>query len=147
MNRKKSPATVRALVAAVAGGQTLRRAATAAGVHVATVCRWQAAAPALAARLRTAACVARRADLADRARRRPRVPWHPSCPACAAPVDVRRAHGCHAFWRCCRWPRCQWASWRPRHRLDCPACGGPRYWSHSRLSVSCSRCQTRISTH
>jgi hypothetical protein len=44
------------------------------------------------------------------------------------------------FWRCSRWPACGWARWRPRHPEDCPACGGPRYWSHSRKSVACAAC-------
>ena len=144
MNRKKSPAKVRALVAAVADGLTLRRAAALAGVHVATVCRWQAADPALYHTLVAAAREARRVKYTARPARRPRVPWHQDCPRCGGPAEVRRASGCLTFWRCGRWP-CPWASWRPRYPADCLFCGGPRFWSHTRLTVSCSRCQMRIS--
>jgi hypothetical protein len=55
---------------------------------------------------------------------------------------VKRARGFIPFWGCRRRPWCRWASWRPRHPADCPTCHGPRYWSHSRLSVACSRCGT-----
>src|SRR5262249_42349401 len=34
--------------------------------------------------------------------------------------------------------------WRPRHPRDCPDCGRPRYWSHSRLSVGCPGCRRRV---
>jgi hypothetical protein len=145
---KKTPAAVRTLVASVRDGMTLTGAAAVAGVHISTVCRWQADDPALRRALREAHLAYRIAWFAAQPRYRPRVPWHPDCPACGAGVAVRRAFGiCYAFWRCSQWPWCRWASWRPRHPADCPACGGPRYWSHSRKTVSCSRCQTRITTH
>ena len=149
MNRtKKTPAAGRRLVALVRGGATLTRAAKAIGVHISTVCRWQADDPRLRHRLREADRAFRVAKYSALPHRRPRVPWHPLCPHCWAGVEVRRSwsHG-PAFWRCERWPRCGWASWRPRYLYDCPACGGPRYWSHSRKSAGCPRCQTRITTH
>ena len=149
MNRtKKTPETVHKLVALVGSGMTLSRAAAAVGVHVATVCRWQAADPRLRGKLREADRAFRVACYAARLRRRPRVPWHPFCPACGSRAEVRRAWtDCFAFWRCSRWPWCDWASWRPRYLFDCPACRGPRYWSFSRKTVGCPRCQTRITTH
>lgn len=145
MNRtKKTPEAVRVLVGAVAGGLTLARAAALAGVHVATVCRWQAGDHKLQRSLRAASLSAAIDRYSARPRCRPRVPWHPHCPRCRAAAEVRRAAGCLTFWRCSRWPGCGWASWRPRHPHDCPGCGGPRFWSHSRLSASCPACRVRI---
>jgi len=125
-------------------GWTLREAAAAIDIHVATVCRWQARCPALAEALATARDVARRRKYATKPRPgpRPRVPVHPKCPACGNAVEVRKALY-WPFWRCSRWPHCRWASWLPRHPEDCPRCDGPRSWSSSRKSVSCRRCGTR----
>jgi hypothetical protein len=143
---------VERLLCAREEGATLRQAAAAAGVHVATVCRWARCCPLLDRSLAFAARVARRRRFASMPRRRPSVPWHPACPCCGAAVVVRtciedwarkRCRGGYwplQFWRCGRWPDCPWANWRPRYPEDCPACGGPRYWSHSRKSVSCPRC-------
>jgi hypothetical protein len=138
---KRSAKAIRTLLTARASGATLRGAAAAAGVHVATVCRWQARDPALAAALRAAVRVGWRVRHPPRLR--PVVPYHPLCPACGAVAVVQKARGFIRFWGCARWPCCRWASWRPRHPADCPACGAPRYWSHSRLSVACGRCRTR----
>jgi len=145
-------AAVERLLAAREAGATLAQAAAAAGVHVATVCRWQARDPELHTALAAAERSARRRRYASRPRRRPRVPCHPSCPECGAGVEVRGTCGFWPrFWRCRRWPACRWATWRPRHPQDCPQCGGPRYWSHSRLSVACPACglrwPVRISPH
>lgn len=132
-----------AIVAARCQGATLRQAAKAAGVHVSTLCRWQKRCPALKAAL----------DQIDRqasrgapkvAAERPAVSWRRDCPKCKARVVVRKV-GRVPFWRCGCWPRCDWASWRPRAPRDCPRCLGPRYWSHSRKSVSCDCCQLRTS--
>jgi hypothetical protein len=137
------------LLEAREGGATLRQAAAAAGVHVATVCRWQLRCPPLARALEFAAYFARRLRWARKPRYRPRVSWHRGCPLCGAAAEVRNAWGWPgpAFWRCGRWPGCPWASWRPRFPEDCPGCGGPRYWSHSRKSVSCPRCRVRTTLH
>jgi hypothetical protein len=139
-------AAVERLLDAREGGATLSQAAAAAGVHVATVCRWQAGHPPLRQALADAGRYARRLRYASRPRRRPRVPCHPWCPACGAAAAVRNAFGWPgpAFWRCSRWPFCPWASWRPRHPQDCPECGSPRYWSHSRKSVACPGCGRRV---
>ena len=83
---------VRRLLEARAAGQTLRQAAAAAGVHVATVCRWQARDPAL----RLALAEARREgqDLLQLPREpRPHVRWRRDCPLCRAKVVVRTAPG------------------------------------------------------
>jgi ssDNA-binding Zn-finger/Zn-ribbon topoisomerase 1 len=77
--------------------------------------------------------------------RRPRVPIHPNCPACGSLVAVRRVdYTLWPFWRCFTWPKCRWTSWRPRHPRDCPACGGPRFWSYSRKSIGCPSCGRRF---
>jgi len=138
------------------GGATLREAAGAAGVHVATLCRWQLRFPGIREALLTAVetgalirvqewLATWRPTLPVRKRRRPRVRWHHECPWCGNGVVVKSVvlWVPVAFWRCERWPRCEWASWLPRHPEDCPLCGGPRFWSHSRRSVSCSRCRAR----
>jgi hypothetical protein len=136
------PTAVEVLLSARAGGATLREAATAAGVHVATACRWQSRNPQLRQLL---------ADLARKHRaqsdpREPRahVPWRRDCPLCKARVVVRTAAGGVRFWRCGRWPLCDWASWRPRAPRNCKRCGSPCYWSHSRKSIGCSKCGMRI---
>jgi hypothetical protein len=122
-------------------GLKLRSAASIAGIHVSTVCRWQARDPALRARIKEARREGRE-RVHPRPERRPSVPWRRDCPACRAKVVVRTARG-RRFWRCGRWPLCPWASWRPRAPRDCRNCGAPRYWSHSRQSVSCSGCGVR----
>jgi hypothetical protein len=128
-------------------GETLRQAA-AAGVHVATLCRWRQKCPALDLQLRLAQEAGWRARYKPPPRRRPRVRVHPLCPLCGAGVQVRNAFGWpgYAFWRCSGWPsgRCRWASWRPRHPEDCPSCGRHRLWTFSRKSVSCTGCGTRV---
>jgi hypothetical protein len=140
---RKKEAARRALLEARAEGATLRQAAAAAGIHVATVCRWQTHDPAFHKRMREATAEARQAWLPDTGRPRPRVRWRKDCPLCRARVVVRTAPGKLTFWRCGRWPRCGWASWRPRAPRDCPRCGSPRYWSHSRKSVGCPGCGLR----
>ena len=118
----------------------------AAGVHVATVCRWAAADPRFRAALSRAALAGYR--LLHPARgRRPPVRVHPDCPDCGAPAVVRTAASGLRFWRCGTWPACRWASWRPRHPADCPDCDGPRFWSYSRRSVVCPRCRVRTTRH
>jgi hypothetical protein len=119
-------------------GVTLRRSAALAGVHVATVCRWQRRDPRLRRQLAEAAAESR-ARLHPPGEEKERVRWHRDCPLCGAGVVVRTAKGQARFWRCRRWPHCSWASWRPRSPRNCRLCGAPCYWSHSRKSVSCSR--------
>lgn len=126
-------------------GHTLRECAAVAGIHVATLCRWQAGDPAFRERMREA----RRQALDGReparppVEYRPQVPWRRDCPLCKARVAVRTAAGKARFWRCGRWPLCPWASWRPRAPRNCARCGAPRYWSHSRCSIECSGCRRR----
>jgi hypothetical protein len=128
-------------------GKTLRQAAAAVGVHVSTICRWQARCEALREALVTAHYAFRRQRLEAMPKpRRPRVPVHPLCPCCGNGVVVRtfRLWCGIRFWCCSRGPRyCGWRSWLPRHPADCGACGGARFWSHSRKSVSCRRCKRR----
>ena len=138
-------AVIERLLAARRAGATLCQAAAAAGVHVATVCRWQARDHTLRKALYDAnqqGC--RQLTLLPRPRPPSSVPCHPLCPACGAVIVVRRAFGFLRFWGCSRWPLCPWASWRPRHPQDCPACGHPRYWSQSRLSIGCPGCGRRV---
>jgi hypothetical protein len=105
-------------------GATLREAAIAAGVHVATVCRWQKRDPGLREELKRAAKLARfRAAPPDQPR--PHVRWHRDCPLCKARVVVRTAKPELRFWRCGRWPDCPWASWRPRRRATAACAGRP----------------------
>ncbi len=146
------PEAVDAFLEAMAEGASVKAAAGAAGVHRGTVYRWMLASPMLARALEEVVEEHRRAHrLAFLATpswlsQRPRVPVHPECPECFSDVEVRRADDPRvgfAFWRCSRWPRCGWASWRPRHPGNCPECGEPRFYSHSRLSVSCEECGSR----
>src|SRR4051812_5936326 len=62
-------------------GRTLRQAAAAAGVHVATVCRWQARDPELRQALTDAASQSARRPAEGP---RPRVSWRRDCPLCKA---------------------------------------------------------------
>jgi hypothetical protein len=121
------------------GGATFRQAAAAVGVHPSTLARWQRLDPLLQRLVR---CLGDSARAWRRLRRpqRPAVPWHRGCPACGGAAEVRTALFGARFWRCSRWPACGWASWRPRHPEDCPACGGPRYWSPSRKRIDCPGC-------
>jgi hypothetical protein len=122
-------------------GASLRNAAEAGGVHVATLCRWQQKVPELRAALAEAAGEGRKRHLRVEYLR-PSVRWRKDCPLCRARVVVRKK-GSVPFWRCGRYPLCQWASWRPRAPRDCPRCRCPRYWSHSRMSVVCEGCGLR----
>jgi hypothetical protein len=135
-----------ALLEARRNGATLRQAAASVGVHVATVCRWQARDPELRLSLLNAEREARRFHYSLSRGARPRVQWRRDCPLCQARVVVRTAPGKLTFWRCGHWPRCAWASWRPRAPRDCPHCGSPRYWSHSRKSIGCGGCGMQIYT-
>jgi hypothetical protein len=133
-----------ALLSARESGATLRQAAAAAGVHVATVCRWQARCPELHHQLHEVATEARREKYWRRDWRRPRVPWRDECPKCSASLQVRSAYGLLRFWRCSRWPYCPFASWRPRAPWDCSECGAACLWSHSRRSIGCTECGARV---
>lgn len=137
-------AVIDAVLRARRSGLKLRWAAAVAGVHVATVCRWQARDPELRAALAKAAREARASRLAQE---RPQVPWRRDCPECKAKVVVRTAAKGARFWRCGRWPLCGWASWRPRAPRNCKRCKAPCYWSHSRKSTSCGACGLRTQRH
>jgi len=145
--RERWPA-IDAILEALENGLSLRKSAKMAGVHVATVCRWQAQSAEVEDALQFAAECGRLARWRARLsqpRRKPPVAWHPNCPACGAAVQVRRSDGdMFAFWRCERWPDCSWASWRPRAVDDCPKCGEARYWSCSRKSIGCPGCGRRV---
>jgi hypothetical protein len=142
---------VRAALDARAEGATLRAAAKAAGVHVATLCRWQARSAVLKQCFAVAESIAFRRKWDGRPHGRPSVPWRRDCPRCGAAVEVCTAGGSAGFrfWRCSLWPACGFASWRPRAPGDCPGCGGPWYWSHSRESIGCPGfgCRVRIPGH
>jgi hypothetical protein len=139
---------VEAALDAREAGATLRTAAKAAGVHVATLCRWMARDDMLALAFRDAADWAARCKYRQLPLRRPSVPWRTDCPRCGARVVVRTADppAGFRFWRCSRWPACSFASWRPRAPGDCPGCGGPWFWSHSRQSMGCPACGRRLRT-
>lgn len=132
----------RVAVSAVRRGLGLGDAALAADVHVATLRRWKVADEWFHDQLRRAAEEAA-VHLLRGFDDRPLVPWRNRCPECLAKVVVRTAKGGARFWRCGRWPHCSWASWRPRHPRNCRACGGPRFWSHSRKSIACDHCGMR----
>jgi hypothetical protein len=126
-------------------GRSMRRAAREAEVHRSTLARWRRADSGLDQQFRDAL----RHGRTLRRIRRDRLTFnfstltHPDCPVCGAAVEVRSAARGIRFWRCQRWPTCPWSSWRPRHPDDCPDCGGPRLWSHSRKSAACTRCGAR----
>jgi hypothetical protein len=118
-------------------------------VNVGTVCRWQRDSPELAAALEAAEREAQQRRPAPRPMCRVdplSVPCHPRCPRCevARAVLARTESGKLYFWQCGTWPDCPWRSWRPRHPQDCPMCERPRFWSHSRRSVHCPHCKTRV---
>src|SRR5690348_6466989 len=77
------------------GGATLRGAAAAAGVHVATLCRWGLREPWIRDALADCLDYAKRKRYLDwlrqGRRQRPRVPWRKDCPACGSRVVVRTA--------------------------------------------------------
>jgi hypothetical protein len=136
-----TPEVLDRLVRARKAGLTLRECAAEVGIHVATLCRWQARDPELRQALADAAREARLQR--DPREPRPQVRWRRACPVCRAKVVVRTARGGRRFWRCGRWPLCEWASWRPRAPRDCKRCGAPCYWSHSRMSIACGDCGRR----
>src|SRR5579871_4276475 len=105
----------RKLVAFRRAGLKLSEAAAGVAVHVATVCRWQAADPAFRDAMRGAEQAAAIERFRNQPVGRPWVRWRNECPVCRAKLVVRTAVGRIPFWRCGRWPRCGWASWRPRH--------------------------------
>ena len=140
-----TPGKRAALVRAVSHGATLREAAAAAGVHVATVCRWQARDTTLGRDIRAAAFQGwqMRAVMRDY---KPSVPVRPDCPQCGSVVEVATANapGGFRFWRCAGWPGCTWASWRPPAPGRCSGCyHGVLYWSHSRKTIGCAGCGRR----
>jgi ferredoxin len=110
--RSDRAAVITKLLAARRDGATLREAATAAGVNVATVCRWQLRCPELAAALEAAHSAACSAAAQHRAAPPPRidkfsVPCHPQCPKCGAPAQIARtASGRLYFWKCTREQTC-----------------------------------------
>jgi hypothetical protein len=139
-----SPEQIVQVVSARTEGLTLRESAARAGVHIATVCRWQARDQDLRKRLLAAARVGWRVRHLGSWGPRPRVRWRRDCPKCNGPVGVRTAPGHLKFWYCTRL-HCGWASWRPRAMHDCPRCHQAMLWSHSRKSVGCSGCGFRLS--
>jgi len=156
--RDRWPVLLRVLEA-LENGQSLRRAAAAAGIAVSTLCRWQdrsrSVAGALAFATRVGTLAKRRQELAASAahglrlgyfQRRPMVKRRDDCPSCGAPLEMRPARRRFApvFWRCSRYPDCRFASWRPRAPHDCPVCQSPRFWACSRKSISCPRCGLRV---
>jgi hypothetical protein len=151
LNSPSTPPDVLArLVEARAAGKTLRQCAALVGVHVATVCRWQARDPELRELLHAAAREWWRRHHA--ARPAPAgagalllaVQVHPRCPWCSCAAEVAHtASGRLVYWQCVRWPSCRWRSWRPRYPLDCPACQAWRFYAHDRRSVGCPGCGRR----
>jgi hypothetical protein len=137
---------IRTLIQLRRQGTPLRSAAAIAGVHVATICRWQKRDPSLRWALREASAEGRhRSARPDEPR--PDVRWRRDCPLCRAKVVVRSVRGKARFWRCGRWLLCSWASWRPRAPRNCKRCGGARYYSHSRKSYVCGSCGVRTRRH
>lgn len=146
--REIDPDKIERALVAREGGATLRESAAAAGVHVATLCRWVHRHPWLGQALEDAelcARIARRRRRLLEPPRKPSVPWHPACPLCGElAAVVTMEFRVFAFWRCSTWPGCPFASWRPRYPEDCPACGSARFWSCSRKSVGCPDCGRRV---
>jgi hypothetical protein len=144
--RDRRPAVER-ILDALNEGLSLRKAAKVAGIHVATACRWQNQSQDVDRQFHYMADLGRKLRFARKPYSKPTVLTHPDCPRCGRPVEVRAVNYVLRFWRCSDWPKCFWASWRPRVRGDC-FCGGPLLWSHSRNSVVCTRCgvRTRVRT-
>ena len=143
---KDRQADLAVVLAALAAGSTLRQAAAAAaGVHVATLCRWQARSEAVALALTQARPP--HPPLADPFapyQQRPTVSWHPRCPCCDGVVVTQQVRGWY-WWACIF---CAWKSWRPRHPENCPHCGSHRLWSWDRRSIVCAGCGVRVrATH
>lgn len=88
------------IVNARRNGATLRAAAAAGGIHVATLCRWAAREPVLADLLEDARRHFRRWHLVAGKAEHRRVRWRADCPRCKARVVVRCARGRACFWRC-----------------------------------------------
>jgi hypothetical protein len=86
------PATLITLVEARHAGLTLRQAAAKAGVHTATVCRWQKRDPEIKQWLQQAT-EAGTAERREPPPERPGVYWRKDCPECKARVVVRKAGG------------------------------------------------------
>lgn len=131
------------ILAALTSGKTLRQAAAAGGVHVATLCRWQARSEAVAQALAQARPRRTRLTAADYLalyQQRPNVPCHPRCPQCHSEVEIQEERGWY-WWQCFV---CGWRSWRPRHPTDCRQCGSHRLWSWDRRSVVCAGCGARV---
>lgn len=141
--RDRQP-TIEKILRLIDQGLSLRKAAQAAGVHVATVCRWQIVSTTLYGALHEAADRARRRKYASRPLDydRPPVPIHPCCPWCRKLVDIKTGTYGFYFWQCSKWPDCGWRSWRPRAPWDCP-CGGALLWSWNRKTVVCIWCEKR----
>jgi hypothetical protein len=127
-------------------GATLRVAAKIAGIHLATLHRWQESDEQFRLALDAAGRFYRQHGVAQ-PQPRPRVPWRRDCPLCQGPVVVRATARNRRFWRCGRWPTCPWASWRPRAPQDCQQCGAACFWSHTRKSIRCSGCGMRSKGH
>jgi Topoisomerase DNA binding C4 zinc finger len=127
-------------VEALRQGATLREAAKAAGVHVASLCRWQNEDQEIQRLLRDGKESALWARQIQREQVRSQLPKHGLCPVCNAPSVVRTAKFGRRFWGCSKWPDCNWASWKPRYPIDCSTCGSPRYWSHGYRMIRCPKC-------
>src|SRR5262245_11523688 len=147
-NRRLDPwkdrsSAIEEILHGVVQGQSLRKAAAAAGVHQATVYRWGSVSKLFADVLRAARADGRNWVWAQQWHcRRPRVSFSRDCPRCGCKVVIYKRFGPGGtFWRCSKWPACLFASWRPRAQGDCPACGGARFWSHSRKSIACEECK------
>jgi hypothetical protein len=97
---RKGPAVL-TLIQLRRRGIPLRTAATVAGVHVATVCRWQKRDPSFRAALQKATTEGRHRSVPP-VESRPHVRWRRDCPLCRAKVVVRSVRGKARFWRCGR---------------------------------------------
>lgn len=142
---KYTPELRRVLFEAILEGATLKGAADVAGVHLATVCRWQRRRPALRRALWSTVRIRDARRYRAQRRRRPRVPWREDCPKCGAVVVVRCGpYSFIRYWRCEWWPwEFTFVSWRLPGLGSYPDCGGPLFWSHSRSSVGCDACGFR----